>query len=65
MSYVSCTNLTRATFDNVLDRQDFATEFYGKEPLNQSQSRPRRERAQIAASLPALQRLASILAEPE
>lgn len=27
--------------------QDFATAFYGKEPLNQSQSRPRRPRVQI------------------
>lgn len=32
--------------------QDFATAFYGKEPLNQSQSRPRRERVQIASLNP-------------
>ncbi|KAH9946669.1 aspartate-tRNA ligase [Amylocystis lapponica] len=31
---------------------DFATEFYGKAPLNQSQSRPRRERALISALTP-------------
>ncbi|TBU35187.1 aspartate-tRNA ligase [Dichomitus squalens] len=31
---------------------DFATEFYGKLPLNQSQSRPRRERVQIASLTP-------------
>lgn len=34
--------------------QDFATEYYGKAPLNQSQSRPRRPRAQIAALTPAM-----------
>ncbi|KAI0932270.1 hypothetical protein AcW1_000562 [Taiwanofungus camphoratus] len=33
---------------------DFATEYYGKAPLNQSQSRPRRPRAQIAALTPAM-----------
>ncbi|KAF7791906.1 hypothetical protein EIP86_002931 [Pleurotus ostreatoroseus] len=31
---------------------DYATEFYGKEPLNQSQSRPRRTRTKIAALNP-------------
>ncbi|EMD41820.1 hypothetical protein CERSUDRAFT_110384 [Gelatoporia subvermispora B] len=31
---------------------DFATEFYGKLPLNQSQTRPRRPRVQIAALNP-------------
>lgn len=30
-------------------RQDFAVEFYGPLPLNQSQSRPRRERSQISS----------------
>lgn len=34
------------------DNQDYATGFYGKEPLNQSQSRPRRQRTQIAALNP-------------
>lgn len=34
--------------------QDYATEFYGKLPLNKSQSRPRRERVQIAALTPAM-----------
>lgn len=33
---------------------DFATEFYGKLPLNQSQSRPRRSRIQIASLTPEL-----------
>lgn len=33
---------------------DFATEFYGKLPLNQSQSRPRRSRTQIASLTPEL-----------
>ncbi|KIP12007.1 hypothetical protein PHLGIDRAFT_27619 [Phlebiopsis gigantea 11061_1 CR5-6] len=31
---------------------DYAAEFYGKEPLNQSQSRPRRQRTQIASLNP-------------
>jgi aspartyl-tRNA synthetase len=34
--------------------QDFATEFYGKLPLNQSQTRPKRPRTQIATLSPAL-----------
>lgn len=33
--------------------KDYATEFYGKLPLHQSQSRPRRPRASIAALTPA------------
>jgi aspartyl-tRNA synthetase len=32
--------------------QDYAEAFYGKEPLNQSQSRPRRPRTKIAALNP-------------
>jgi len=35
--------------------QDFATEFYGKLPLNQSQTRPKRPRAQIASLSPNLE----------
>lgn len=34
--------------------QDFASEFYGKQPLNQSQSRPRIPRVQIASLNPNL-----------
>ncbi|KIM85253.1 hypothetical protein PILCRDRAFT_5591 [Piloderma croceum F 1598] len=34
---------------------DFATEFYGKLPLNQSQTRPKRPRAQIASLSPNLE----------
>ena len=37
---------------NPVSMQDYATEFYGKLPLNQSQTRPRRTRVQIASLSP-------------